>query len=158
MNEHSVKKYLILWGVNSLIVYIAPFIAPGYVVLGNDKSGPVVSAILSGVIIVALMTLGMKLASYAVSFKKGSEAALGGILLIVNTLAIWITARFADITGFGIASFWVSIALAVIVSALELWIWQMITTSVQEAFPVEPISSSSRRSTRKKSKKRRSKK
>ena len=36
MDEHSVKKYAILWAANALIVYSAPFIAPGYVVLGND--------------------------------------------------------------------------------------------------------------------------
>lgn len=160
MDGHSVKKYLLLWAANALIVYTAPFIAPGYVVLGNDKAGPFVSALLSGIIIVFLMTFGMKVASYAVSLKRGSEAALGGVLLVVNTLAIWITARFANYTGFGIASFWVSIALAVIVSALELWIWQMITTSKGEAFPVEPISSLSglKRSSKKRRAKRRSKK
>ena len=39
MNEHEVKKYLTLWAANALIVFLAPFIAPGYVVLGNDKMG-----------------------------------------------------------------------------------------------------------------------
>ncbi len=155
MDEHSVKKYLILWVANSLVVYLAPFIAPGYVVLGNDKVGPLVAASLAGILIVALMTLGMKLASLVTTMRKGSEALMGGILLVVNVLSVWITARMAEYTGFGIASFWVAIALAVVVSALELWIWQMMGTSRREAFPVEPVSSSSRSTRRKKSKRRR---
>lgn len=154
MNEHSVKKYLILWAVNALVVYLAPFIAPGYVVLGNDKMTAIVAASVSAVIIVLLMTLGMKLASYAVSMRRGSEALLGGILLVVNTLSVWITARAAVYTGFGIASFWISIGFAVILSGLELWVWQMITTKNRDAFPVEPVSSASAsKKTKKKSKK-----
>ena len=55
MDEKDIKNLVLTWLVASLVIFFAPFFAPGYVVLGNDRVSSFLAPFVSSLLIVLLV-------------------------------------------------------------------------------------------------------
>lgn len=116
--------FLGFWIVNSIFFYLAFLVWPSAIVLGNNIRSPIVASMLSGfllTIVVALAPPIMKLTGLKI--KEESKQAL--FYLIFNVVGIWLIARMATFTGFGIVSFWVAVVLGVAANFLQWGVWKI---------------------------------
>lgn len=121
-------SFLSFWITNSLFFYLAFLVAPGAIVLGNNIRSPVVASMLSGFLLTVITALIPTILKTTGTKIKG-EGKLFSVYLIFNVAGIWVIARMATFTGFGISSFWVAIVLGVIVNFLQWGVWK--TTAKQ---------------------------
>ncbi|MBI4067737.1 hypothetical protein HY407_05120 [Candidatus Gottesmanbacteria bacterium] len=121
MDEKDAKNLFLAWLVGSVVLFFAPFFAPGYVVLGNDRVSPFLAPFISSLLIVILVKLLMMVVSKYMKLNKASETSMGILLLLGYVLSLWLVARAALYVGFGIASFWVAIGIGVILATAEYW-------------------------------------
>lgn len=116
----NLLTFMFYWVTNSLFFYLAFLVWPTSVVLGNDIRSPVAAAMLNGFLLTLVITavpLILKTVNFKV--KKGNEQTI--IYFVFNTVGIWILARLAIFTGFGITAFWVAIILGFGVNLLQ-WV------------------------------------
>ncbi len=119
----NVVSLLSFWVTNSLFFYLAFLVWPNGVVLGNNIRSPLVSSILSGLLLTVVIIVVPYLLKVA-NMKVKEEMKLGLIYLVANTIGIWLIARMATFTGFGISAFWVAFILAVVVNFLQWGVWK----------------------------------
>lgn len=121
--------FLSLWVTNSLFFYLAFLIWPTSVVLGNDIRSPIVAAMLNGFLL-TFLTMLVPLVMKIVKIKTKKEGELAFIYFIFNVIGIWVLARLATFTGFGITAFWVALILAAFVNLLQ---WAIMKTTVKKS-------------------------
>lgn len=112
-----------LWVTNSIFFYLAFLLWPSAVVLGNNIRSPIVASMLSGFLLTVVVALAppiMRLTGLKI--KEESKQAL--FYLIFNVVGIWLIARLATFTGFGVVSFWVAVALGIVVNFLQWGVWK----------------------------------
>lgn len=111
---------LILWIVNTAILYIVSVFWNNLIVFGNAQLSPIIAAILTGLLFTIIESVILPLL-YKLNIKQVREtpAELEVAYFLINIAAIWILARFASVLGFGIASFWVAIILGVGLSLIK---------------------------------------
>ena len=112
MSDHF--SYLISWLVTSLLLYLANVIFPDTVVLGNYKFSAGEGAAYAGFWITFLVWL---IHDMVVVKGLNPESKLGSwvFAIIVGAAAIWMSARFAPFTGFGIANYRWALLLGVFI-------------------------------------------
>ena len=95
-------RFLIVWVVNSGLIFLANSYYPGSFVLGNAVMTPVTAGILTGFFL-TLFTLFSK--SFSKKFLE-NRYKMFGYYFLVNSVGIWLLARLSVITGFGIPAFY----------------------------------------------------
>ena len=121
------KRYLlpfiIFWLVNSVILYLAALIMPAYLVLGSKNVS------IWGAIFVAGFTWTLivwLLKPFVFLFKKlKGTLAMFLFYLVLNFIALWLTARLGPIVGFGTTRFVWLIPVAIAADALQYLVWKV---------------------------------
>lgn len=118
MKAKDLNKFLMYWVVNTLLLFTAVYLMPNAYALGNMNYQPVVAAVVAGL---ALTFVGFS----AKVFAKGAGISKRGrypmflYYWVANAAGIWLIARVADVTGFGIARYYWAILLGFLASALH---------------------------------------
>lgn len=120
MDRKFVTKFVAYWIVNSIILGLANAFFPTSFVLGNAFMVIPTAAIFSGFLLTTLLFLAKGLA------KGGNLAKKGRLFMFLfywgsAAFGIWLVARIAPISGFGIARFTWAIAAGFVVS-LTNWL------------------------------------
>lgn len=117
--DKKLVNFLSFWVGNSVVLLISSAVFGSNVVLGNDKLSSPLAAVISGLILTALLFL-VPPAVEKGGYKVKNENWWPGIFLVVNVVFLWIIKRLAIVSGVGVTSiFWV-IILAIFVTAVEL--------------------------------------
>lgn len=116
---------LTLWLTNSIFFYLMSLALPQAVTIGNNIRTPITAIIFIGLFLTILIALTPSLVKLS-GLKVKKETKLIFFYLILNTAGIWITARLAIFTGFGISSFWIAIILGTLISLLHCGIRKII--------------------------------
>jgi|SRR3989338_3010605 len=119
------RGFIVFWLLNSLVFYFAPFILVGLVVTGNVRLTSFMASIISGF----LLTLADAFTQPALThlnIKLKDEWQWTLIYLFINVIGIWVIARYADLTGVGIANAWMVVLLGIIVSCTQWASWKFV--------------------------------
>jgi uncharacterized membrane protein YvlD (DUF360 family) len=114
-------RFLIFWVINSLLIYAANLAYPANFVLGSFMVSYVGAIVLAGF----LLTLFCRISGPLV-LKVGLSKPRGRYLMFlfywgVNFVGIWLIARVAPYTGFGISAFYWALYLGFATNLLQ-WI------------------------------------
>lgn len=121
MNAVTVLSF---WITNSLFFYIAYIVVPNLLVLGNNIRSPVIASMLAGFLLTIFLAIApIVLDLFNVKIKNDNNMTF--MYLSVNVIGIWLIARLAVLTGFGISSFWVAIFLGTIMVFLQGPVWKI---------------------------------
>ena len=114
--------FVSFWVLDSLLLYLAELIFPDYFVLGNFwLSGPLAmlwAGLWLTVILWGAMTLPKRL---NINIDKPLKMFL--YYWLTNLVAIWVLARFAALSGFGIAAFYWAIGLGLVANLVQWGLW-----------------------------------
>ena len=123
--KNDTRGFLAFWLVNSAIFYFAPFILVGMIVTGNARLAPFLAAIVSGFLLTVADAVTVPIfESLKIRLKDEWQWALA--YLFVNVLGVWVIARYADLTGVGVASAWVAVLLGVIFNLAQWGTWKIV--------------------------------
>lgn len=118
--------YLAYWFVNFLVFYLVGRILPADIVLGNWKFTALEAAIYSSFWLTVLVWT-----AWDFIYSRGVKFDGGVITLvyfwIVNTLGIWLIARFANILGFGIAGWIWAVIVGALADLAQRVAWLLVT-------------------------------
>lgn len=117
--------YLLYWAVNSVVLYISYSIFPKAVVLGNARLTPIEAAIYAGFWLAFFVWMmwdfvfvrGVKLEPPPLAFVY---------FLFVNALGVWLVARFAHITGLGIANYGWAFVVGTFADITQRLVWKLV--------------------------------
>ena len=117
----SYIKFLIVWAVNSGIIFLANSYYPDSFVLGNAVMTPTMAGILTGFFL-TLFTRFTKTFSRKFS---GNRFRMFGYYFLANSVGIWIIARVSVVTGFGIPAFYWAFYLGVVATFAQWLVRQV---------------------------------
>ena len=112
MKKNQLIQTVAAWFVTSFIIYLAPQVWRGGVVLGNDRLTAFVSAAVAGLILTLLTMVAMPLLDMA---KVKSMPVQGAVYLVLDVAAVWVIARLALYTGVGISAWYVALVLGLLI-------------------------------------------
>ncbi len=98
--------------ITVVLLYAISFLYPENIVLGNDIL-PMFLALCVIALILSIIFQILSIILKTIKFKQKNILLLGAVFAIVNIVTVWILARLAIYTGFGISSFGVAIVLGV---------------------------------------------
>lgn len=104
-----------------VLLYVISFLYPENIVLGNDIL-PMFLALCVIALILSIIFQILSIILKTIKFKQKNTLLLGAVFTIVNIVTVWILARLAIYTGFGISSFGVAIVLGVAFGLAQLGI------------------------------------
>lgn len=123
--NNNVMFWLTMGVANALVLYIASMVFPTMVVLGNAGLSNFMAAILTAALLTVLLYL-VKPVLQASKVKVKGNMAINITYGAANIVGLWVLAKMAVYTGFGITGFIVAIALGIVLSAVQFGIWKMI--------------------------------
>lgn len=119
------KKYIpfvSFWVLNSLLLYLAELIFPNYFVLGNFwLSGPL-AMLWAGLWLTVIIWGAMSLPN-RLNVKITGPLKILVFYWLINSIAIWVLARFAALSGFGIAAYYWAICLGLVANLAQWGLW-----------------------------------
>ena len=120
-NAYLVTTFFLLWLVNGLIVSLANVLMPEKLVLGTMSLSYLPALLLSSGVLAWIASITMPLFTEIEIRKQMVLAPQHWLLgyLIINIVGIWVVTRFADILGFGVASWMYVIALAIVLDIAQ---------------------------------------
>jgi uncharacterized membrane protein YvlD (DUF360 family) len=101
--------FLIFWVINSLLLYLSTLAFPGNFVLGTYRYSVLVAAIISGFVWTLLLWISKPV---QIRLKIKGELKKSVFFFGVNFVSLWLVARFAPYTGFGVTNFVYVLGLA----------------------------------------------
>ena len=122
------KKYLpfiSIWLVDTVVLYLAALSLPSYFELGSEAVSELPGAFLSALFI-GLFNWAAKPILASFKIKLEGTARMFIFYWVSNFVAIWLVARFAVYSGFGMASFYWGIGLALFMNTAQYVMWQIL--------------------------------
>lgn len=117
------RMFLVFWLVNSLLLYFAPLILVGMIVTGNARLAPFLASIISGFILTTAIAVTQPVFGWLkIELKDEWQWAL--VYFFVNVLGLWVIARYADLTGVGLASAWVAVIFGAVANIVQWLAWK----------------------------------
>lgn len=130
MYMKDARMFIIFWFINSVILYFAPFIFTGLVVTGNARLAPFMGSLISGFLLTVADAITLPVfESLKIKLKDEWQWALA--YLFVNVLGVWVVARYADLTGVGVASAWVAVVIGAICNIGQWLGWKVVGNSLK---------------------------
>lgn len=131
MDKKFAFKFVGYWVVNSLVLALANSFFLNTVVLGNAYLGTPAAAVFAGFLITVLLLMAKGLARTKLFMIKGR------LMMFVYywgaaAAATWLTARIANVSGFGIARFTWAIGIGLAV-ALSNWLLRQVFKGMKMA-------------------------
>ncbi len=107
--------------LHALIVRLAAMLVPGWVVFGTASLTPFMAQLIVTVVFTLVVVSSMPLIETVLSRLQRTLPVWGWITLytVFNAVVIWAMARFAEMFGMGIVSFWVAIGAGFLSSVLQ---------------------------------------
>lgn len=122
MSARQLTITFVVWFIAHLaIFFLANRFFPQAVVLGTNIFSPI-EALLYSMVVLTLITVGfIPVVEMIASSAKRSMSAMDWMVtyFVINTVAIWLVARFAEQLGMGISSWVVAVVLALVVDAAQ---------------------------------------
>lgn len=115
MDKKFAVKFVGYWIVNSVILGLANAFFPANFVLGNAFLNVPVAAVFSGFLLTVLLSMAKGLAR-TMKHSKNSRIIMFAFYWGAASFGVWIVARIALISGFGISNFAWAIVAGMIVS------------------------------------------
>jgi uncharacterized membrane protein YvlD (DUF360 family) len=115
MDKKFAIKFVSYWVVNSLVLALSNSFFPDYYVLGNAYLSIPSAVIFSGFLLTILLLLAKGLAKTR-SFSIKGRVFMYLYYAAAASAGIWLVARIANVSGFGIARFTWAIAAGLVVS------------------------------------------
>ena len=121
------SQNLVLWFsialANAIVLYIASMVVPASVVLGNNVVSNWVAAILTVLILTAIL-YGVKPVLKAVNLQVKGNLSINITYLVTNMVSLWVLGRLTNYVGFGVSSFVVVIILGITLSIVQFAVWK----------------------------------
>lgn len=111
--------------INAIALYLSSIIFPRYIVFGNEFIEGWLAVILTAILLTVIIGM-TKPVMKAAKLKVKGDFAINITYGITNIVGIWILARLAKFIGFGISSFWVVIALGVLLTLIQYAVWEIL--------------------------------
>jgi uncharacterized membrane protein YvlD (DUF360 family) len=118
INKNFVTRFGAYWIVNIIILLLVNTLFPGSFELGNVLWSTFAAAVISGILLTVLIFIARQIARYFKLPKRG-RYFMFGYYWIIASASIWIIARIAAISGFGIARFYWAIATGFVVAGVH---------------------------------------
>ncbi len=83
-----------------------------------------IAALLSGFLLL-ILAVGIEKIKKSLSLKMKEKEEIVAFYVLPNMVAIWLIARLANLTGFGIVSFWVAVILGAFVGLWQKLLWSL---------------------------------
>lgn len=116
---------LIFWILNSFLLYLATLAFPESFELGTYRMSAFWSAIVAGLCWTLLVWLEKQLIKkFGLKLSKKPERIL--FYIVANFVTLWVVARLAPYTGFGVVSFVWVFGLAVTGACVQFGVWRLI--------------------------------
>lgn len=116
-----IMLYVVFFIVNSVVILVANTLFPNLVVLGTHLYSPL-QALLQSMAVFSLITVAasplVEMMASSMKWKLSFEHWIV-IYAVINALGLWITARFAEMLGLGIASVTTVIVLALVLDVAQ---------------------------------------
>lgn len=110
--------------LNAVILFVGSILFPTNIVLGNYTLPPVLAALATGVLLTGVMALTESAIKYF-KLKIKKEMQLAMVYLVGNILGLWVLARLANYSGFGVSSYVVVIILGLLLNTMQYGVWKM---------------------------------
>jgi len=118
MDNKFLLRFVSLWVVNSFVLYAASIFYPTHFVLGTAQLSVFGAAVVSGF----LLTLLCKLAKGLVkTFGLKGRTVMFVYYWAINGVLIWVIARLAPFSGFGISNFYWAFVLGLVANFVQ-WV------------------------------------
>lgn len=118
---NMVATYVIMFAVAMVVIGVANWLFPMYVVLGTAALAPMWALCLTSGKLALITTAMMPLVTYKEWKMKRDFTSRDWMItyFVVDFLAIWLIARFAEHLGLGISSWVVALVLAAILDFVQ---------------------------------------
>lgn len=110
---------------NGLIIYLAAYFYPGTVVLGNASLSSMAALIVTAILLTLIISQVEPLLKLTKVKLKG-DFSLAVVYGLVNIIGLWIIARAAIYTGFGISTVSVAVILGVVLNLARYLVWKLV--------------------------------
>ena len=110
---------------NELIIYLAAYFYPGSVVLGNASLSSMAALTVTAILLTLIISQVEPLLKLAKVRLKG-DFAMAIVYGLVNIIGLWIIARTAIYTGFGISTVSVAVILGVVLNLAQYFVWKLV--------------------------------
>ena len=121
----SITQLSVMYGAflfaNMAVVWLASMLFPNVVVLGTNTINPMAAAFYSMIVLTSILVGATPLIESLISgfrLKVNNLHWMVGYFAL-NVVGIWVVGRFAEELGMGIASWWVAVALAFVMNAIQ---------------------------------------
>ena len=110
---------------NGFIIYLAAYFYPGSVVLGNASLSSMAALTVTAILLTLIISQVEPLLKLAKVRLKG-DFAMAIVYGLVNIIGLWIIARTAIYTGFGISTVSVAVILGVVLNLAQYFVWKLV--------------------------------
>jgi hypothetical protein len=121
------KKYalsfLVIWLINLLVLYFSVLIYPNYLVFGSIYIPASVAPFTASFAWTLIVWLAKPLFNFFIKTK--GQLVMVVFYLAANFAALWLTARLAPITGFGVVKFVWLIPAVVAADIIQYLVWNL---------------------------------
>ena len=116
------KQFTLLWLVNVVLLYLAEMLLPTQFTLGNNLFTPMLAALFTGFVwnVVLWNAEGM---FKDLEMQSKNMMVMMGEYLGLNFVTLWLLARFAVLTGFGVSSYVYVFGLAFVANFVQYQTW-----------------------------------
>ena len=121
--DNQTILWLLTYFVNAVILYFASLLFPNLVVFGTASITYWEALLVTALLITAALMLTAPIAK-TLKFSISDPKLMGLTYGVVNITAVWILARNANWTGFGVSSSWIALVLGVVLNLVQFGIWK----------------------------------
>ena len=125
MKKENYKLLVSISVVNAIVLYVGSMLFPTDLVLGNNILSPILAALVTGAILSAVMALPEPILK-SLKLKIKNEMHLALVYLVFNILGLWVLAKLANYSGFGVSSYMVVVVLGLVLNTLQYGVWKML--------------------------------
>ncbi|MBI4153633.1 phage holin family protein [Candidatus Woesebacteria bacterium] len=123
----KLKKYygfLAFWVLDSLLLYLASLVYPAAYTLGTFRLSTLGAGVVAGFIWTVLIWFSEPLVS--IIKLKVSDKMKMAFYLLANFVSLWLVARIAPYSGFGVASFVWAFVLALVANLAQYLVMKLV--------------------------------
>lgn len=111
-------RFVLVWLANSLLIYLAATVYPSNFALGTAFVPTGIAPLAAGLVLTLICKVGKGLVkSLGVELKGRYSKFL--YYWLVNSIGIWVVARFSTYTGLGISAYYWAVGLGFVASILQ---------------------------------------
>lgn len=124
-DKNSAKSLISLWLVNLLVIYFASLFYSQDIVLGNAVLPNWIALVIVSLILTLILAQ-VKPVIIALKLKSTNKLTRGIISGVVNIVVLWLLARMAIYTGFGVSSVFVVLILGIVLEIVQYGVMKIL--------------------------------